>query len=252
MLRAVVWTILFRVMSFAQTPVAQSNGLQFEVVSIKSVPREAPSPTTRVGFNVTGDRVQIRNYRLLSLLTTAFRVQDSQVDGPNFLRDEFFDMQAKLPAGATPEQVPEMLQKMLAERFKLTYHRETRNYQMNVLTVGKNGMKLPRLPDDSRLSPTANRLPDGTTQRTQTGKVASLFTVMNSFGGLQLVDETGLDGIYSWVSYHPPRTPYISYQDALQESFRAMIQAAGLKMETRNAPKDTIIVDHLEKKPTEN
>ena len=75
---------------------------------------------------------------------------------------------------------------------------------------------------------------------------------MNSFGGLQLVDETGLDGIYTWASYHPPKTPDMSYQDALQQSFRAMIQAAGLKLETRKVPKNTIIVDHLEKKPTEN
>ena len=252
MIRIVVLAILFLPVSFAQSPAAQSEGLRFDVVSIKPVPREAPSPTTIVTFKVIGDRLQVRNYRLLSLLTAAFRVKDSQVDGPNFVRDEFFDMQATLPAGATSEHVPEMLQSMLAERFKLTYHRETRNYQMNVLTVGKNGMKLTRLPDGTGMPPTSNRLPDGTTQKTQTGKVASLFIIMNSFGGLQLVDETGLDGIYTWVSYLPPRTPERSYQDDLQESFRAMIQAAGLKLETRKVPKDTIVVDHLEKKPTDN
>ena len=75
---------------------------------------------------------------------------------------------------------------------------------------------------------------------------------MNSFGGLQLVDETGLGGTYTWVQNVPPITPSLSYQESLQESFQAMIEAAGLKLETRKVPKETIIVDHLEKQPTEN
>jgi uncharacterized protein (TIGR03435 family) len=75
---------------------------------------------------------------------------------------------------------------------------------------------------------------------------------MNSFGGLQLVDETGLDGTYTWVQDEPPLTPGMSQQDALQDSFKAMIEAAGLKLETRKVPKETIVVDHLEKQPSEN
>jgi len=91
------------------------------------------------------------------------------------------------------------------------------------------------------------RLPYGTTHN-----VASLFPVMNSFGGLQMVDETGLDGIYTWVRDLPPPTAGMSFQEATQGSFKAMIEAAGLKLETRKVPKETIVVDHLEKKPTEN
>jgi uncharacterized protein (TIGR03435 family) len=87
---------------------------------------------------------------------------------------------------------------------------------------------------------------------TQVGKMASLFPVMNSFGGLQLVDETGLDGIYSWVREQQPGQPGMSYQSIVQESFRTMIEQAGLKLENRKVPKDTIVVDHLEKVPTEN
>jgi uncharacterized protein (TIGR03435 family) len=79
-----------------------------------------------------------------------------------------------------------------------------------------------------------------------------LFAVMNSFGGLSLVDETGLDGVYTWVQDEPPITPGVSQADGLQESFKAMIEAAGLKMETRKVPKDTIVVDRFEKTPTEN
>jgi uncharacterized protein (TIGR03435 family) len=203
-------------------------------------------------ITVNAARVQLNGVPAISLLTRAFRVQSRQVDAPDFARDAFFEIQATLPAGATPEQVPEMLQAMLAERFKLAYHRETRQYQMNVLTVGKSGMKLPRLPDGTHMTSTSNRLPDGATRTTRIATLSSFFPVMNSFGGLQLLDETGLDGIYTWVQDQPPITPDLSQRDGLQESFKAMIEAAGLKMETRKVPLETIVVDHLEKKPTEN
>ena len=73
---------------------------------------------------------------------------------------------------------------------------------------------------------------------------------MNSFGGLHMVDETGLDGIYKWVRDLPPPSSDMSFQEATQDSFKAMIEAAGLKLEARKVPKETIVVDHLEKTPT--
>jgi uncharacterized protein (TIGR03435 family) len=185
-------------------------------------------------------------------MARAFRVEPPQVDAPDFARSEFFEIQATLPAWATRDQVPEMLQTMFAERFKLAYHRETREYRMSVLTVGKNGMKLPRLPDGTRAPSTSTRLADGSLRMTQTGNVKSLFPVMNSFGGLQMVDETGLDGVYAWVRVEPPVTPGMTYRDTVQEGFKAMIEAAGLRLEERKVPKETIVVDHLEKTPTEN
>ena len=247
--------ILLLLLGFSCFADAQSR-LAFEVASIKS----ASPPTSetirsgafRVAMDIDAARVRIGGYTTAALLTAAFRVPLPQVDAPDFARREYFEIQATLPAGATREQVPEMLQTMLIERFKLAYHRETREYKLTVLTVGKNGMKLPRLPDGTPAAFTSNRLADGTTRMTHNGNVASLFAVMNSFGGLQMVDETGLDGIYNWVQDLPPPNPGVTFQEATQDSFRAMIEAAGLKMETRKVPRETIVVDHLEGKPTEN
>jgi len=258
MLRSIVCAVLFLRVSFAQPLAAQSQGPRFEVVSIK------PTPTPTGGasaFNVNGARVDIRNYWLIGLLTRAFRIERPQVVAPEFAYSEDFDIQAILPVGATPDQVPELLQTMLAERFKLAYHRETRQYAVNVLTVGTSGMKLPRLPDATpgfRSVPEpgtpkglSETLPDGTIRVTMTGKLAAVYPAMYS-GGLQIVDETGLDGIYTWVQAIPPITPNMTMQDAMQDSFRAMFEAAGLKLEERKVPKETIVVDHLEKMPTEN
>jgi uncharacterized protein (TIGR03435 family) len=252
------------VVSLAHFLEAQSPNPQFEVVSIRPVPRPTPdsvaSGAAVIAFDVNEAGVQIRGYQLRLILTRAFRIQPPQLVAPDFANDVFFDIRATLPAGATREQVPEMLQSVLAERFKLAYHRETREYPMNVLTVGKNGIKLARLPDDTPwrlpdgtlLPMKRTRLPDGTLQMAQSGPVESLFALMNSFGGLQLTNDTGLAGIYNWVQAVPPTTPTMTYQEALQDSFKAMIEAAGLRLETRKVPKDTIIVDHLEKMPTEN
>ncbi len=215
-------------------------------------PETIRSGISRIAFQVDGVLLRISGYTPHQLLAAAFRVQPFQLDAPGFARDGHFEVQATLPAGATREQVPEMLQAMLAERFKLAYHRETREYQMAVLTIGKSGMKLPRLPDGTQARSRSERLPDESTRMTQTGTVTSLFPVMNSFGGLHMVDETGLEGIYTWVRYMPPTSPDRTYQEVTQDSFKAMIEAAGLKLESRKVPKETIVVDHLEKTPTEN
>jgi uncharacterized protein (TIGR03435 family) len=242
-------------LAFSCIVVAQPK-LTFEVVAIKPVPQPTPAAiqagANSIGMKIDDARVQIGGYTPLGLLSLAFRVSRQQVVAPEFARSEYFDVQAKLPENATRDQVPEMLQAMLAERFKLSYHHETRDYVVNVLTVGKNGMKLPRLPDNTPQSSSSKPLPEGGVRLTQVGKIASLFPVMNSFGGLQLVDETGLDGIYSWVREQQPAQPGMTYRDIVQEAFRNMIEDAGLKLETRKVPKDTIVVDHLEKLPTEN
>ena len=167
---------------------AQSR-LAFEVVSIK--PAAPPTAETirsgafRVAMDIDAARVRISGYTPAALLTAAFKVPLAQVDAPEFARTEYFEVQATIPAGAAREQLPEMLQTMLGERFKLAYHRENREYKLTVLTVGKNGMKLPRLPDGTPATFSSTRLADGSTRMSQNGNVASLFAVMNSFGGLQ-------------------------------------------------------------------
>jgi uncharacterized protein (TIGR03435 family) len=123
---------------------------------------------------------------------------------------------------------------------------------MNVLSVGKNGVKLPRLPEGTQPTFSSSRLPSGATRMSQTGPVASLFPVMNSFGGLQMKDETGLDGVYTWVVDLPPPGGDVNFQDAMQYAFKNTIEAAGLKLETRKIAQETIVVDHLERKPAEN
>jgi hypothetical protein len=211
---------LVTAISFSCLAAAAQTKPVFETVSIQPVP--TPTPATMVNwrpvYNLDAARVEIRNYPLLLVLVRAFEVQMDQVVAPDFARDQYFDVQATLPAGAGKEQIREMLQQMLTER-------------------SESGVSLA----------------DGTMQITTKGKLADLFPVMGSFGQYpHPVDETGLSGLYTWVRYQAPAAAGMSFGEATHESFRNMLEAAGLKLEMRKVPKETIVVDHIEKTPTEN
>src|SRR5947208_14535718 len=88
------------------------------------------------------------------LLIRAYRIKPYQLSGPEWMRKQRFDIMAKTPEGASAERLPEMLQTLLADRFKLTIHRETKDLPVYALVVGKNGIKLePSAPDAGTFPP---------------------------------------------------------------------------------------------------
>ncbi len=132
--------------SAADAKPAQAK-LEFEVASIKpsalpglGVIRKGPP-----GGPGSGDpgRVTYAFSTIRDLMVDAYSVKRYRVSGgPKWLDSERFDIVAKVPAGATKEQVGVMLQNLLAERFKLTLHRETKELPMFALVVGAKGPKL--------------------------------------------------------------------------------------------------------------
>ena len=127
--------------SLAQTPT-------FEVASIK--PSEPITPAMvqagkiHAGMKIDGARVDIGNFSLMQLVAKAYDIKFYQLQGPSWMvpTAQRFDVVANLPAGATKEQVPEMLQVLLAERFKLVVHKETKEQKVYALVVGKGGIKM--------------------------------------------------------------------------------------------------------------
>ena len=84
----------------------------------------------------------MRNVRLTSCIKWAYSVQDYQISGPGWLNTERFDIIAKAEGPAPDNQLRSMLQALLAERFKLALHRQTKELAAYALTIGKNGHKL--------------------------------------------------------------------------------------------------------------
>jgi uncharacterized protein (TIGR03435 family) len=125
----------------------------FEVASIKPAP-----PLNRdliragqmhIGLKIDKARLDIGNMSLGDLIRFAYNVKRYQVSGPDWMNELRFDVLATLPEGATPEQAPQMMQALLAERFKLAVHRESKEHAVFALVVGKGGVKMKESAPDS-------------------------------------------------------------------------------------------------------
>ena len=141
-------TALFTAATFAQTP--PPPPLAFEVASIKPAgpldPVAIRQGKVHVGMKVDGAICDIGAFSLRDLIRTAYEVKDYQITGADSLGTPLeakrFNIQATMPAGTTEKQVPQMLQALLAERFKLVVHRETKDQSIYALVVAKGGPKL--------------------------------------------------------------------------------------------------------------
>ena len=114
---------------------------QFEVASIRPTSNQLPVGA-RVGFQSTGTQVRITAMSIKDYLGIAYSLSPQQVEGPEWIGQQRFDVSATIPEGVPPSKVPEMLQSLLAERFQLTLHRETKDLPVYVLGVSKDGARL--------------------------------------------------------------------------------------------------------------
>jgi uncharacterized protein (TIGR03435 family) len=127
-----------------------AEGPAFEVASIRSAGQLNPqlilSGKMHVGMKVDAGTVNIGFSSLKDLIGLAYEVKAFQITGPDWLAQQRFDIVAKLPAGATKEQVPAMLQALLAERFQLKAHKENKDQNVYGLEVAKSGVKMKEAP----------------------------------------------------------------------------------------------------------
>ena len=112
-------------LALAQAP---ASSPAFEVATIKPSPPlnplEIAQGKVHLGMRIDGARVDIGALSIADLIRIAWEVKAYQVSGPEWMTTERFNILAKMPEGATKDQVPRMLQALLAERFKLAIHKE--------------------------------------------------------------------------------------------------------------------------------
>src|ERR1035438_9600845 len=110
----------------------------------------------KIGMTIDAAMVRINSMSVAEMLRAAYKVKSFQISGaPEWLGVERFNLTAKMPPGATRDQVPEMLQALLADRFKLTLHRSTIEQSVYVLVAMKSGIKLKESPPDDNTSGTS-------------------------------------------------------------------------------------------------
>ena len=137
----------------------QAGPPAFEVASVKPA---APQTGGRMMVRMGGDagRVDYTNVSLKQILTKAYDVKSYQITGPSWLDTERYDIVAKVPDGVPKAQIPAMLQALLAERFHMTIHRETKEQSVYAIVVGKDGPKLTKYDENAAPASTLGG-PDG-------------------------------------------------------------------------------------------
>jgi uncharacterized protein (TIGR03435 family) len=122
---------------FAQTPKPRP---EFEVASIKPSPEVLDN--VKIGMRIDGSQVYFTAFSLKDYIRIANRVKDYQVICPDWVTSQRFDIAAKLPAGATREDVNDMLESLLEDRFKVKFHHDKKEFPVYALVVEKGGSKL--------------------------------------------------------------------------------------------------------------
>lgn len=255
--------------TLAQAPssfsgLATAASKTFEVATVKLNPSGAPG--WRLGPPGRGS-ISIDNLQLKKIIASSFRIQDSMVFGPSWLDDTRYDIVGKRPDStvANPE-VWEMMRSLLAERFQMKYHIESREQSIWALVVAKNGPKL-KNPENGRCAEAIKAAQTcGDIQFLRFGvgiynmPIGALVGAMGrTLQDRPIVDKTGLAGKYdaavTWMpdGMRPEQLEGITKDQRPDDIslFDALEKQAGLKLEAQKSAIQVVVIDSIEK-PSEN
>ena len=250
------WAPAVLVWIFAALPLslAQPPQQTFEVSSIKlSSPDFNKSQTQWDPGRLFGQGVTLKQ-----LVQWAYQVTDAQVSvRSGWIDTKRFDIEAKSDGSHTKDELLSMLQPLLAERFRLALHRETKEQQVYVLTAGKNGLKAqdpqPGHPASISLLPGPGPA-DSIILRIagQSVSMKYLTDYLTNIVGRVVVDRTNFTGSFdfqaeaSWnLSANSDKRTLVT--DALLDAMHQI----GLNLNSEKAPIEVLVIDHAEE-PSEN
>jgi uncharacterized protein (TIGR03435 family) len=235
-------------------PMTADANPSFEVATIK------PSKPGRLGrgINLRPPDIVVVNYTLLDMVSVAYNVQATQVvGGPTWMSSDKYDVNGKPDTPGVPsfDQAKMMLQKLLADRFQLKFHRETKKMSAYLLTVAKGGPKMRK--GDPNGEP-------GIVFR-QLGVLAVTNSTMDEFAQTMqrtvfhrpVVNDTRVQGRWSFLLKFTPDGSQVEWAgvkalppsnatDAPPPLFTAIQEQIGLKLEAGKAPVPVLVIDHVE------
>jgi uncharacterized protein (TIGR03435 family) len=223
---------------------------EFEVASIK------PNKTNeRMYYGMRNASLTVRNMTVMGLIQIAYGKRDFQISGgPAWIGTECFDVEAK--AEKPQKASHDMLKALLASRFHLTVHRETKESSVYSLVVARGGLKM-------KLSADQSEPEKGGPKELGPGRLMGegipMYVIVNLFSnmlGRAVINHTGLTGKYD-VNLQPvpdslqlqtdPADP-LSQADVLNLALiDAVEKQLGLKIESIKAPEEVLVIDHIER-----
>jgi uncharacterized protein (TIGR03435 family) len=226
-------------------PAESQKTTEFEVATVK--PTATQDGSLSVNFP-PGGRFTARNLTLKQLLQNAWSMQDYQiVGGPGWTTSAGFDIDAKAGGDLSREQVLRMLQTLLADRFHLASHRETRQLPVYALVVGKTGPRL--LPADTGAGKPRTMMGQLIVQKMSMTELANILALDLK---RPVKDETSLIGDFAFTLEWTPGMKEPDNSPSSRPSlFTAVQEQLGLKLESTKGSVDVLVIDNAEK-PSEN
>jgi uncharacterized protein (TIGR03435 family) len=219
---------------------------EFELSSVKP----SHSEQRRSGVDTSPGKLTVRNVWLKMIVQMAYGVKEYQISGPAWLKSERYDISAKAASLLPDDKMMPMLQTLLEDRFKLALHRETKELPVYVLLAGKNGTKL-REAKGNGPSPDIKERGSGhlAAHRMSMPQFANYLAARMDRPVLDLTDLKGhFEITLDWTSNDMAATD----STASPSIFTAVQEKLGLRLEARKAPSEILVIDHVEKVPTEN
>ena len=246
---------------FAQSAAPRPAFEEFEVATIKPAGPEAGSWIRMLSTN----RLFVKNHTLRSLIQAAYNLTPRAISGPSWIDSGRYDILAETPGNVRPslDEQMSMLQKLLADRFKLTFHREPKEFSIYALTVAKNGPRLKESAAPDELPKLPNVVfPDHISLPARSATMAQFASMLQrAVLDRPVVDETGLSGKYDFdLEWADDESQFggqlrkrASADDGHDKSglFAAMQEQVGLRLEATKGPVEMLVIDQVER-PSEN
>ena len=219
----------------------------FEVASIRAN-REGGGVTVLPGLR--NGTLRATNVTIRHILMAAYGLTESRVIGPDWLDKDHFDLSAKSPHGVADNEMKPMLQALLKDRFQLAAHSDVREMPVYELVVVKGGVKMSVYPAPER--PEIPH-PPGVPMMRGTMTTSRLADSLSGFSGRPVLDRTGLSERYNFSLVFAPLSPRADGNAVdLPDLFTALQEQLGLKLQPAKENLDVIVIDHIERMPSEN
>ncbi len=254
--------LLLATAAFAQAPAPASRAEAFEVATIKPIEHD---PKGGRYFRMEGPHRWIaKDYNLKLLLAAAYDLNPRTISGgQDWVDADHFDIVAITPGDIAPNRAEQMLmlRRLLTERFRLTFHRESREYSIYQLELAKDGPKLKpsTAPADEAPKLISTVYPQKIVLPARNATMQDFVSMLQrAMLDRPVVDKTGLTARYDFdLEWAPDETQFggevpVAHDDAPSPPlFVALPQQLGLKLVATRGPVSALIIDHAEK-PTEN
>jgi uncharacterized protein (TIGR03435 family) len=224
---------------------------RFEVASVKRAEGGGPAGDIPRNMDNSPGHFAMYNVPMRYALEWAYDLKDYEISGPDWIKsDDRYDIVAKAAGPVSEEQTRQMLQTLLTERFQMKLHRETKNLSVYVLVPGKGAAKVKEAAGDG---PSITSGPDGATFHKF--PISRLTFLLTRRLDRPVLDLTGLTGTYDYtIDLSGLNNAVI--KEGEENSGPSIVTAVqrdlGLKLESRKHPIEILVLDSLNKAPTEN